>query len=212
MADKLQGVWVFDNFEAGHTETEGINYWSWNVDFVSYGEHFTKLRIGSAGEYATPRMSYLYYHNSRLETVLTVGYAIDYRYATITITSLYDDVEDAENLLTALSARATKLTSSPDVLGVSVISSAGVLLHTTGKLCDKDILVTPSVEEITLTENGEYTPPSCGFSKVMVNVTGGSVGLPADKYFEGGYAPERLGFFKRLLMNMIKKSIEKKEE
>lgn len=31
-------------------------------------------------------------------------------------------------------------------------------------------------------------------------------------YFEGGYAPERLGFFQRLLMGMIRKSIEKKPE
>lgn len=31
-------------------------------------------------------------------------------------------------------------------------------------------------------------------------------------YFEGGYKPEKVGFFKKMMMNMIKKSIEKKEE
>ena len=31
-------------------------------------------------------------------------------------------------------------------------------------------------------------------------------------YFEGGYRPEKVGFFKRMMMNMIKKSIEKKPE
>ena len=31
-------------------------------------------------------------------------------------------------------------------------------------------------------------------------------------YFEGGYDPKKVGFFKRMMMNMIKKSIEKKEE
>lgn len=31
-------------------------------------------------------------------------------------------------------------------------------------------------------------------------------------YFEGGYNPKRLGFLKRMMMNMIKKSIEQKEE
>ena len=31
-------------------------------------------------------------------------------------------------------------------------------------------------------------------------------------YFEGGYNPGKLGFFKKLIMNMIKKTIEKKEE
>ena len=31
-------------------------------------------------------------------------------------------------------------------------------------------------------------------------------------YFEGGYNPKKVGFFKKMMMNMIKKSIEKKEE
>lgn len=31
-------------------------------------------------------------------------------------------------------------------------------------------------------------------------------------YFEGGYAPQKLGFLKKMMVNMIKKSIEKKEE
>lgn len=31
-------------------------------------------------------------------------------------------------------------------------------------------------------------------------------------YFEGGYNPSKLGFFKKAMMNMIKKSIEKKAE
>ena len=31
-------------------------------------------------------------------------------------------------------------------------------------------------------------------------------------YFEGGYNPEKVGFFKKKMMNMIKKSVEKKEE
>lgn len=31
-------------------------------------------------------------------------------------------------------------------------------------------------------------------------------------YFEGGYNPQKLGFVKRMMMNMIRKSIEQKEE
>lgn len=31
-------------------------------------------------------------------------------------------------------------------------------------------------------------------------------------YFEGGYAPKKLGFGKRMMMNMIKKSIQKKTD
>ena len=30
-------------------------------------------------------------------------------------------------------------------------------------------------------------------------------------YYEGGYAPQKVGFMKRMLMNMIKKSLEKKK-
>ena len=38
--------------------------------------------------------------------------------------------------------------------------------------------------------------------------------VPLDRffYFEGGYNPKKLGFFKRMMMNMIKKSVEKKTE
>ena len=31
-------------------------------------------------------------------------------------------------------------------------------------------------------------------------------------YFEGGYNPKKVGFLKKMMMNMIRKSIEKKEE
>ncbi|MGN0291497.1 MAG: flavodoxin domain-containing protein, partial [Lachnospiraceae bacterium] len=31
-------------------------------------------------------------------------------------------------------------------------------------------------------------------------------------YYEGGYRPEKLGFMKRMMMNVLKKSLEKKEE
>ena len=39
-------------------------------------------------------------------------------------------------------------------------------------------------------------------------------GISKDRlfYFEGGYNPAKLGFFKKLIMKMIKKTIEQKEE
>ena len=39
-------------------------------------------------------------------------------------------------------------------------------------------------------------------------------GLDKDNffYFEGGYRPEKVGFFKKMMINMIKKNIEKKPE
>lgn len=38
--------------------------------------------------------------------------------------------------------------------------------------------------------------------------------IPSERffYFEGGYDPKKVGFLKKMMMNMIKKSIEKKEE
>lgn len=38
--------------------------------------------------------------------------------------------------------------------------------------------------------------------------------IPAEKffYFEGGYNPQKVGFVKKMMVNMIKKSLEKKEE
>ena len=37
--------------------------------------------------------------------------------------------------------------------------------------------------------------------------------IPQDRffYYEGGYAPEKLGFMKKMMLNMLKKSVEKKE-
>lgn len=37
--------------------------------------------------------------------------------------------------------------------------------------------------------------------------------IPGERffYFEGGYQPQKLGFVKKMMLNMIKKSIEKKE-
>lgn len=38
--------------------------------------------------------------------------------------------------------------------------------------------------------------------------------IPRDKcfYFEGGYNPQKLGFMKKMMVNMVIKSVEKKEE
>ena len=37
--------------------------------------------------------------------------------------------------------------------------------------------------------------------------------IPRDRfyYYEGGYAPQKVGFMKKMMMNMIRKSLEKKE-
>ena len=75
----------------------------------------------------------------------------------------------------------------------------------------------------------------CGYNKIKelnlkkVIVFGVGMTVPSDEvleklaeqnkinkenffYFEGGYNPKKVGFFKKMMMNMIKKSIEKKVE
>ena len=48
----------------------------------------------------------------------------------------------------------------------------GVTLDTEGKYCPKNVKVTPKLQTLTVTENGEATPPEgcAGFGKVTVNV------------------------------------------
>lgn len=48
----------------------------------------------------------------------------------------------------------------------------GVTLATEGKYCPKNVKVTPKLQTLTVTENGEATPPEgyAGFGKVTVNV------------------------------------------
>jgi len=58
-------------------------------------------------------------------------------------------------------------------LQIPMTSAKGVLLKTQGKFCGDNIEVTPELEEIHITENGEYTPSKVGYSKVTVDVASG---------------------------------------
>lgn len=51
-------------------------------------------------------------------------------------------------------------------------------------------------------------------SEVVFNQIAEQNNVPKDKffYFEGGYNPKKINFLQKMMMNMIKKSIEKKEE
>ena len=53
---------------------------------------------------------------------------------------------------------------------IPMSSPEGVTLMTKGKLCDANIVITPELEELTVTESGEYVPSKVGYSKVNVNV------------------------------------------
>ena len=68
---------------------------------------------------------------------------------------------------------------------INVTSAKGVLLKTKGKLCEGNIAVIPELEELTVTENGEYTPSKAGYSKVNVNVQASGGGDSLESVFDG---------------------------
>lgn len=63
-----------------------------------------------------------------------------------------------------------------DKFQIPMTSAKGVLLKTQNKFCGNDIEVKPELEELTITENGEYTPTKVGYSKVSVQVESGGGG------------------------------------
>lgn len=62
---------------------------------------------------------------------------------------------------------------------IPMTSSNGVRLQTSEKYCENDIAVIPELEELTVTENGEYTPIKVGYNKVMVEVERPQLNAPA---------------------------------
>ena len=81
---------------------------------------------------------------------------------------------------------------------VQMTSAKGETLYTKGTFCEEDIVVTPELEEITITENGEYTPSKVGYSKVNVDVEtgGGYRDIPTYHFVEAGRVIEKIRNFK----------------
>lgn len=191
MADKLQGLWVFDKF----TPTNNLFPWdsckrTWTFDFISDGKLFSGMMMGSwdfsngthdptaeGGNFDTNTIGLMSYIGDEGvlaftpdETDVTyAGHFAKEAYKTIYIHSTYDEVENADTLYRALSARASHTLVGDDIY-ISMTSPKGLWLKTAGKLCENDIVITPELEEVAITENGEYTPSKAGYSKVFVNV------------------------------------------
>ena len=202
MADKLKGTWVFDKCTFGAINNFPDNGMKdWNVDFTSNGRLFHRLRIAAYdfanGIYDTNSISLLVYSpdiydgGSDYVIVYRPDYAYRTEYFTIQIQSTYDDVENAETLYKALSARATFTPSTGDItkpdddnttpgedINILMESAKGVRLKTAGKRCKSDIVVTPAfdsetnLQDKTVTENGTYTADDGydGLGTVSVNV------------------------------------------
>lgn len=194
--DKLQGTWVFD--KVARIEPTGYITTSWDLVFVSNGKAFKTLIMTGDTENIhltnqTRSLTYIAENTEDSVYVIRPLYADYTAYMTIEIISKYDEVENADTLLQALTARASFTPNTSEDIHIPMTSAKGVILKTAGRQCDKDIAVTPTLEELTVTENGEYTPSKAGYSKVTVNVeSSGGDEIPADKYFEGGYAVVKL--------------------
>ena len=184
MADKLQGTWVFNKVTRDSTTTT-FGSKVWNLNFLSNNEQFAALTIESndfhGGAYNTSKTKAIMYWNPNGTLGISPMYSgfwqEDEAYRTIVIQSTYDEVEDAETLVTALTARATFTPSPDDVtppeddntqpddnpppedddttpgedINILMESAKGVRLKTAGKRCKSDIVVTPAFDnEINL--------------------------------------------------------------
>lgn len=170
MADKLQGTWTFRK-DIAKKSSSGSTSKSWSLRFISGGQEFSTLVIeGKIDElYTLADTPRLYYGGESSFTPITMGLWTSgaSAYRSIEILSSYDEVKDAENLVKALSLRADFV---PSTIHVPLTSSKGVRLKTQGKQCDRDVIVTPELETLTVTESGVYTPSKVGYSQVSVMI------------------------------------------
>lgn len=180
MADKLQGIWAFTSSSLNYINSGNTHTEEWAVNFTSNGEKFDRFQIIIADSNAdsTVKLAYRYAVGGEYIWAYPIGANT---YLTIEITSKYDEVENADTLVQALTARSESFTPTDADIIVPMTSAKGVLLKTQNKFCENDILVTPELEELTVTENGEYTPSKVGFGKVTVNVAA-SGGVDLDSY------------------------------
>lgn len=181
MADKLKGLWVFD--KVLYDDSLGGIITRFSVDFVSNGQSFKSIAFTMLNGYQNREYTNQINYVNNTDGAIGDGvYAYqaggwNTAYKTIEITSYYDEVENADNLLKMLQARATFTPWGRDY-EIPITTAKGVLLRTAGKSCDRDIVVKPELEELNITENGEYIPTKAGYSKVSVNVASGGETIP----------------------------------
>ena len=152
--DELQGTWVLPNYWA-----HDIAGYSFNVSFTSGGNNYNTLNCTQDAYDPDDNLRPIVYYDSTVVYRNINGNYSEFvwtnqDYRTINITSKLSEVTNGGTLLTYLKRNATKQASTTTIDGYSEVV----------------VNVEPELEEITITENGEYTPSGDGFSKVIVAV------------------------------------------
>lgn len=200
--ERLRGKWVFDKIRPHDPNEPPYDPQYFSVSFLANdlqtdgggGEQYvTKrwydgLRIYRCANYiggyaALHEIGYVDVWSSHQLIVWENGEfpkGIDKSFLTIEISSKYDEVENAEELVRTLNEYATFYPEGAIILE----NRDGLRFLTERKYCKENLDVIPMTEALTVTENGEYTPETVGFSSVRVNVPS----LDYDTVFNEGYS------------------------
>lgn len=162
VADALAGTWVFNDVLDLTSLDDTFMQNGVLLNFISNTKEYYKINFDRTG--TTDAVYYVFSSGNTnvylyFETIGSYGWSgNDDPYRTITITSNLADVTNGDAFLSWLQANATKQ-------GATAIDGYSEVI----------VNVEPTLEEITITENGEYTPSGDGYSKVTVAVVGEAV-------------------------------------
>lgn len=187
--DALAGTWVF-NDELDMTEdsvTRAMQNIEITMDFTSNGsDYMTMMIMPTATLYYGRWKDRVYNYSWENEAYKNI--TIYSTFANISVTSNSSLITTSEEFLLWLQANATKTASVNSLtklinetdLEELTITENGEYIPSVG-YSKVTVNIEPTLEEITITENGEYTPSGDGFSKVIVD-------LPDPEMYWGSYS------------------------